>query len=632
MSRSNLSGAGLPGAEFTFKAIAIGVALGIVFGAANAYMGLLVGMTISASIPAAVMTLAIFRIFRVRGTILEANLAKTVAAASTSLATGAIFTVPALYLWGLRPSLLQVTLLCLLGGVFGALAMIPLRRLLTETCADELPFPEGAACAEVLKVSFAGQGGGGWIFYGIGIAVLCKLLITLVPVLPGEIGARLPLLPKAYVGVMVAPAMVGIGYILGYKRSAVIVSGSVLASLVLIPLIAHFGGQLRQPLAPETTRLIADLSVTEIWSSYVKYIGAGAVALAGIFAVGQTLPTIFGSLRKVGGDLLRRSPATVQAAARDRDLPGWVIATGLLLVVATTALVPAVFGAGMGLGQRLVCAGGMGLCAGLFVTVTARIVGLVGVSSQPTSGITLLTLMVLSALFVACGWVDPAAMAGVMTVGTIVAIAVSQGGNISQDLKTGSLIGATPLRMQVGMLIGAASSCWAVAATILLLGAVYRFGSPELPAPQATLMKTVVEGFLSGRLPWPLVLSGAGITLPMLLCGVPGLSFAIGVYLPLASMAAIYLGGCVRALSERRARGREALPGQQDLGVLAASGLVAGEGLAGVLIAALKAARIAPGRSQALLQGGTGILAGLLVLALVCGFLLRSARASSASS
>lgn len=612
-------------AEFTLKAVGIGIVLGIVFGAANAYMGLLVGMTISASIPAAVMTIALFRIFKVKGTMLEANMAKTVAAASTSLATGAIFTVPALYLWGIVPSMTQVTVLCLLGGVFGALAMIPLRRLLIHDCAEELPYPEGAACAEVLKVSFEGGGGGNWIFYGIGIAFLVKLLITLFYVLPGEVGVTLPVLPKAYLALTVAPAMVGIGYILGYKRSAVIVSGSVLASLVLIPLIAHFGAQITVPLAPETNRLVKDMSVTELWSSYVKYIGAGAVALAGIYAVTQTLPTIFKTLRSVAKDMLKRTDAAATSADRlEQDLPGSVIFGGLGLVVAVAALVPGVFGGGMSLGQRLVCALAVGLCGSLFVTVTARIVGLVGVSSQPTSGITLLTLMLISSIFVAGGWVNTTAMAGVMTVGTVVAIAVSQGGNISQDLKTGSIIGASPARMQLGMLIGAATSCWAVAATILLLGTVYSFGSAELPAPQATLMKTVVEGFLSGRLPWPLVLAGAGITVPVILCGISGLSFAIGVYLPLASMAAIFVGGCVRAFIDKRREGRELKPGQQDMGILAASGLVAGEGLAGVAIAALKAAKLCPGKRETLLSGQAGIVAGLVVLALVSAFLWAS--------
>lgn len=606
-------------AEFTFKAVAIGTVLGIVFGAANAYMGLLVGMTVSASIPAAVMTLATFRIFRVRGTILEANLAKTVAAASTSLATGAIFTVPALYLWGIVPSLGQVTLLCLLGGVLGVLAMIPLRRMLIQDAAEELPYPEGTACAEVLKASFAGGGGGAWIFLGIGLAFLVKFLVTFAHLVPAEVGAAVPLLPKAHLALTVAPAMVGIGYVLGYKRSAVIVSGSVLASLVLIPLIAHFGGAGAAPVAPETVRLIRDLSATEIWSSYVKYIGAGAVALAGLWTVAQTLPTIAATLGRVARDLLNRVPAGPPDLS-DRDIPGPVIAGGLLLVVAVSFLTPGLFGGGAWM--RLVCAVATGLCGCLFVSVTARIVGLVGVSSQPTSGITLLTLMLIAAVFVALGWVGPAAMAGVMTVGTIVAIAVSQGGNISQDLKTGSLVGASPAAMQWGMLIGAATSCWAVAATILLLGAAYPFGSAELPAPQATLMKTVVEGFLTGRLPWPLVLAGAGITVPVLLCGISGLSFAIGVYLPLASMAAIFLGGCVRRMVDRRRATRgEAMGDQGDPGILAASGLVAGEGLAGVVMAGLVAGKWARSGGAPLLTGMAGRIAGLTVLAMVCAFL-----------
>jgi putative OPT family oligopeptide transporter len=609
--------------EFTARAVATGILLGVTFGAANAYLGLRVGMTISASIPATVLTIALFRLLRIKGSLLEANMAKTVASASTSLATGTIFTIPALFLWGITPPFLQVVALCFLGGVFGILAMIPLRRLLIVQSAAELPYPEGAACAEVLRASYAGRTGGTWIFYGIGLGFAVKLAISLLYLLPAEIGVFLPVLPKAYLATAVAPALLGIGYILGFKRSAVIVSGAALASLVLIPMIAHFGVGLVRPIAPEPTALIREMNEGQLWKAYVRYIGAGAVAAAGIYTVLQTLPTIYRTFTAVLQGLLRRADAVATVPDRtDRDLPGSVVVGGLLAVLLVAALVPSVFGQGMTLLPRLVCAAGVGVCGVLFVTVAARIVGLIGVSSQPTSGITLITLMLVSSMFVLAGWKTTAAMAAVLTVGTIVAIAASKAGDISQDLKTGAMVGATPALQQVGQLIGAACACWAVAATVLLLGKVYTFGSQELPAPQAMLMKTVIEGVLSGDLPWPLVLMGVGITVPVILCGISALSFAIGVYLPLASMAAIFLGGCVRQLvDQRRAARGESTGDEGDPGILAASGLVAGEGLAGVVVAGLVAGKLVRSGGTPLLAGQAGRLAGLAVLLLVGVFL-----------
>jgi putative OPT family oligopeptide transporter len=610
-------------AEFTGKAIAAGILLGVTFGAANAYLGLRVGMTISASIPATVLTIALFRLLRIKGTLLEANMAKTVASASTSLATGTIFTIPALFLWGITPPFMQVVALCFLGGVFGIMAMIPLRRLLIIESAAELPYPEGAACAEVLRASYSGVTGGQWIFYGIGIGFALKLAISLFFWLPPEIGIYLPVLPKAYLAAAVAPALMGIGYILGFKRSAVIVSGAALASLVLIPMIAHFGAGLSVPAAPEPVVLIQAMSEGQIWKAYVRYIGAGAVAAAGIYTVLQTLPTISRTFMAVLKGILRRAEKAVAITARtDRDLPGTVVVGTLLAVLLVAAFVPGIFGQGMTLLPRIICALGVGICGVLFVTVAARIVGLIGVSSQPTSGITLITLMLVSSMFMLAGWRNTAAMAAVLTVGTIVAIAASKAGDISQDLKTGAMVGATPALQQAGQLIGAAFACWAVAATVMLLGKVYTFGSQELPAPQAMLMKTVIEGVLSGNLPWPLVLMGAGITVPVILCGVSALSFAIGVYLPLASMAAIFLGGCVRKLADRcRVARQESTGDEGDPGILAASGLVAGEGLAGVVVAGLVASKVVQSGGTPLLMGISGRLAGLAVLLLVGAFL-----------
>src|SRR6478672_4630585 len=537
--------------EFTVRAVVIGVLLGVVFGAANAYLGLRVGLTVSASIPAAVMAVAIFTVIGRRGTILEANISQTVGSASTSLATGAIFTIPVLFLWGVAPPYIQVVALCFLGGLLGLAAMIPLRRLLIVEAHDELPYPEGTACAVVLQATSKKLGGGAWIFRGILLGAALKVLFALLFLFPSEISARLPVLPNAVLAIEVAPALIAVGYILGYRQSAVLVAGSLVSSLVLIPLITWFGAELSTPLFPETVRPISAMSASDIWSRYVRYVGAGAVAVAGILTVAKNLPTmgrafagVVRGLRRTPdhpGDPSAPRPSPAGRGEReDRDLPGSFVLGAIALVIGAAALVPGIFAGNMSLLPRAVCAAGVGFFGVLFVTVAARIVGIVGVSSQPTSGITLVTLLGVASIFAAAGWIEPSARAAVLTVGTIVAVAASKAGDISQDLKTGYLVGATPARQQLGQLIGAAFACWAVAGTVLLLGGAYEFGTKEIPAPQATLMKTIIGG----------VLAIAGM-----LCGASGLAFAIGVYLPLASMAPIYVGGCVRAWSDRRAAG-----------------------------------------------------------------------------
>jgi putative OPT family oligopeptide transporter len=632
---------GPPLAEFTPKAIVTGVVLGIVFGAANAYLGLRVGLTVSASIPAAVMTVAVFQALRLRGTILEANLSQTVASASTSLATGTIFTIPALFLWGMAPPYWQVVVLAFLGALLGLSAMIPLRRLLIVREHRELPYPEGTACAAVLRATAEGPAkasGSAWIFRGIAVGAAVKVAISLLYLVPGELAAALPVLPKAELALEVAPALIAVGYILGYRQSAVCVAGALISAVVIIPLIAWLGTGLTAPLYPETQRLVTEMDAGSIWSKYVRYIGAGAVATAGILTVLRGLPAMYSAFTavargtragEVGAQSERVGPSRVHAGEidpTDRDLPSAFVFGGVAVVVLVAGLVPGVFAGEMSVVQRAVLACGVGVFGVLFVAVAARIVGLVGVSSQPTSGIALVTLLGTASVFAANGWTTPDARAAVLTVGTIVAIAASKAGDISQDLKTGWLVGATPARQQVGQLIGAAFACWAVAATVLLLGHAYEFGSAEIPAPQAMLMKTIVEGVLAGSLPWDLVLTGAGLSIGAMLCGVSGLAFAIGVYLPLAAMAPLYVGGCIRALVERNGPTPE---GQTDPGILAASGLVAGEGLAGVVIAALVGGGVAPKGLDPAVSGVAGQFASLLVVLAVCGFLLRSASRAS---
>jgi len=618
---------GLPKDEFTLRAVVVGVLLGLVFGAANAYLGLRVGLTVSASIPAAVMAVAVFRTLGRRGSILEANISQTIGSASTALASGTIFTIPALFLWGMAPPYLQVVTLCFLGGVLGLAAMIPLRRILIVDARDELPYPEGTACAVVLKATAGAASAGTWIFRGIAVAAAVKLATGLFFLFPSELSAKLPVLPNGVLSLEVAPALLAVGYILGYRQSGVLVAGSLVSSLVLIPLITWIGGGLSAPLFPETTRLVSQMGASDIWSRYVRYIGAGAVAVAGLLTVLKNLPTMGGAFVGVVRSFSRKRRTEVASFdSTDRDLPGTFVVGAILFVIAVAAFVPGVFAGGMGPLPRAVCAAGVALFGLLFVTVAARIVGIVGVSSQPTSGITLVTLLGVASIFAAAGWIEPSARAAVLTVGTIVAVAASKAGDISQDLKTGYLVGATPARQQLGQLIGAAFACWAVAGTVLLLGGAYEFGTKEIPAPQAVLMKTIIEGVLSGALPWGLVLSGGGLAIGAMLCGVSGLAFSIGVYLPLASMAPIYVGGCLRAWAERR---KAASAGESDPGILAASGLVAGEGLAGVLVAALVAFGIAPRSLPPRLPGAAGVAVTVAVLVGIAILLLRAARSGS---
>jgi len=418
---------------------------------------------------------------------------------------------------------------------------------------------------------------------------------------------------------------------------------SLVSSLVLIPLITWIGGGLSAPLFPETTRLVSQMGASDIWSRYVRYIGAGAVAVAGLLTVLKNLPTMGGAFVGVVRSFSRKRRTEVASFdSTDRDLPGTFVVGAILFVIAVAAFVPGVFAGGMGPLPRAVCAAGVALFGLLFVTVAARIVGIVGVSSQPTSGITLVTLLGVASIFAAAGWIEPSARAAVLTVGTIVAVAASKAGDISQDLKTGYLVGATPARQQLGQLIGAAFACWAVAGTVLMLGRAYTFGSPELPAPQATLMKTVIEGVLAGALPWGLVGTGASFALSAMLAGLPGLAFAVGIYLPLASLTPIFVGGLVRRMVDSRRTG--AAP-DTDPGVLASSGMIAGEGLAGVAIAFLVAARtrwpesgwsLALGRLHfadrafTYLSGVPAAVFGLIVLSLLAALLYRAGRRAAA--
>jgi len=577
--------------DFSIRAVAAGVVFGILFGMANAYLGLRVGLTVSTSIPLAVMAVAVLGVmgrFGRKANVLECNITQTTGSASSSVASGAIFTLPALFMWGLDPSLGQMTVLALCGGALGALFMIPLRRFLIVREHGTLPYPEGTAAAQVLIAADQTRGGAVKVFAGLGVGALYQALVGFLKVWPKEVFLLVPLLPKAEIGIEPTPALMSVGYIIGFRLAAIMVAGGLVSWLGLIPLIAYFGGALDHPLAPVTDKLISGMTADQIWKYYVRYIGAGAVAFAGIATVVRSLPMIAASLR---GSLrgLRGGPGAALAEGRprtDRDLPMKVILLGVSAVILVVALSPFVLGAGGSLPVRIVAAFCVALFAFLFVSVSSRIVGLIGVSSNPTSAMTIVTLLFTAGLFYVMGWTDATGKAMVLTVGTVVCTAASIGGEISQDLKTGYIVGATPWKQQVAEMIGWATSAFFVVLVIRLLADTYGFPSKDLPAPQATLMKTVIEGVLAADLPWALVLAGAAFGLVAMLCGIPPLPFAVGLYLPITAMTPVFMGGAIRWFVEERYKGDPAIKqSRKEGGVLFGSGLIAGEGLMGVLIA-----------------------------------------------
>ncbi|MEX2569929.1 MAG: oligopeptide transporter, OPT family [Gemmatimonadota bacterium] len=567
--------------ELTVRAVVVGIALGVVFGAANAYLGLRVGLTVSASIPAAVMAIAIFRLVR-RATILETNIVQTVGSAGEALAAGVIFTLPALYIWGIDTPWYVLATVAFLGALLGVLFMIPLRRFLMAREHGTLPFPEGTATAEVQVAGEAGGAKGRLVFGGLGLGALYQALVhssgfALWPSSP-EANAfgrsELPGLRKTVVSGDLTPELLGVGFIIGPRIAGIMFAGGFVAWIGLIPLIDLFGAGLQTPVFPETDLLIEEMDAATIWSRYVRYIGAGAVAGGGIITLIRALPLIWESL--TAG--LRQVGDGVGAVLRtDRDLPLRGVALGAVAVALLLWWIP--FIEVSLLGALL-----MVVFAFFFVTVSARIVGLIGSSSNPVSGMTIAALLVTSLIFLALGRSDPSAPVAVLLVGAVVCISAAIAGDTSQDLKCGFLIGATPWKQQVAELIGIPFAAVSMAFVLQLLHTSYGIGSADLAAPQATLMATVIDGVLTQSLPWALVFVGFAIAVAVELLGVPSLPFAVGLYLPLGLTSTMFLGGVVRWLVERRFSG-QALQEKREAGVLYASGLIAGAALLGVLIA-----------------------------------------------
>lgn len=576
--------------EFTFKAVICGIIFGVLFGAANAYLGLRAGLTISTSIPVAVMTIAIFRILHktgVQNSILEANLSQTIGSASSSVASGVIFTLPALFLWGLPPTLLQMTLLAMCGGLIGVLFMVPLRRFLIEKEHGHLPYPEGTACAKVLVASESKDNQANYVFWGLGLGVLFKGIFGWLKLFPSKAMIKIPFIKKAQLGFDMSAALFGVGYILGPRISSIMVAGGLLSWLVIIPAIAYWGDGQTLPLYPEGTLLISQMTAKQIWHSYVRYIGAGAVAAAGFITLAKSIPTMIESFR-IGAEQLKQrlEQNGKQQLRTDEELSLKTVGIGLIVVAIIMAFVPAVFGGTLSPVVRILASILVIVFAFFFVTVSSRIVGMVGVTSNPTSGMTIATLLITSSIFLMFGWTDDIGKATALTVGCVVAIAASISGDTSQDLKTGFLMGATPRKQQIGELVGVITSAAFVCLSVILLNEAYQFGSEELAAPQATLMKLVIEGVLENSLPWALVGIGVVIAIVVELLKLPSLAFAVGVYLPVSTMTTVFLGGMLRKFLERKAN-PEDQEKRANRGILLGSGLVGGEGLIGVAIAGM---------------------------------------------
>ena len=577
--------------EFTIKSVIAGIIFGILFGAANAYLGLRAGLTISTSIPVAVMTVAAFRVlqkFGQKSNILEANLAQTIGSASSSVASGVIFTLPALFLWGFDPTLLQMTLLAMCGGLLGILFMIPLRRFLIDKEHGNLPYPEGTACAEVLVASEGGGRKAKNVFIGLGLGAFFKFITGWIKIIPSGVHFTLPFPKKAEIGMDISSALFGVGYILGPRIATVMVSGGLLSWLVIIPIMAYWGEGQATPFYPETDLLIPDMDPGLMWTRYIRYIGAGAVAAGGFITLIKSFPTMVESF-KIGARQLRERVGNVvdDIPRTSRDLSLKVVGIGAGIIILVMALIPQVFGNIDSVTIRLLASLLIVIFAFFFVTVSSRIVGLVGVTSNPTSGMTIAALLGTSIIFLMVGWTDDIGKATALTVGCVVAIAASIAGDTSQDLKTGFLLGATPRNQQIGELAGVITSAAFVCLSVILLDKAYGFGTEELPAPQATLMKVVIEGVLDNALPWILVAIGIGIALLCEMIKVNSLAFAVGVYLPLSTFTPLFLGGILRYIMEKRAKTTEEKNSRRERGVLLGSGLVGGEGLMGVAIAAV---------------------------------------------
>jgi uncharacterized oligopeptide transporter (OPT) family protein len=611
--------------EFTIKSVLVGAAFGIIFGAATVYLALKAGLTVSASIPIAVLAITLGRRF-LKTTILENNIIQTTGSAGESIAAGVVFTLPGFLFLSEKNSseffnYFTILTLAIFGGILGTLMMIPLRRSLIVKEHGTLPYPEGTACASVLK---AGERGGDFAktaFMGLGFAFVYAILQKIIHVI-----AETPFwmtkqankfFPSAKVSGEITPEYLGVGYIIGPKISGVLVAGGVIAWFAFTPLLASlvppdviaaqlvklgYLGGLDKAGGPggwdPVAHSFADYS-TAIYRAYIRQIGAGAVAAGGFITLIKTIPTIISSFKGSIQSLKEKGEDGGGVKRTERDLSIKIVGFGSLALIALMAVLPQV--PGDSVGSKLLLGVLVVIFGAFFVTVSSRIVGLIGSSNNPISGMTIATLMGTCLIFIAVGWTGKVFEPMALVVGGMICIAAANAGATSQDLKTGYIVGATPKYQQLALFVGAVVSSIAIGATIKILdtptaemvsqGITHAIGTDKYPAPQGTLMATLIKGILSFNLDWQFVLVGVFIAITMELCGIKSLSFAVGLYLPLSTTLPIFAGGAIRGLVDMKKKksGEETSAEEEDLGKgnLFATGLVAGGALAGVLVAIL---------------------------------------------
>ena len=567
--------------ELTVTSIVIGILMAILFGAANAYLGLRVGMTVSASIPAAVISMGVIRFILRKDSILENNMVQTIGSAGESVAAGAIFTLPAIFLWAKEgvttaPSLLTIAVIAAIGGSLGVFFMIPLRAALIVKEHGTLPYPEGSACADVLEAGETGGAKAVTVFSGLGIAAIYKLIADGFVLFPSEVSWEVKGYKGAGFGADVLPALLGVGYICGPKVSSYITAGGMLAWFVIMPLIALFGASVASPIFP-ATKMVSEMSPDAIWSNYVKYIGAGAVAAGGIMSLIKSLPLIVKTFRDaVKGIGVKAGEINRQ----NKDISMKVVIGSIVVLAILMVVIPAI--PLNPIGAIIVIIFGF-----FFATVSSRMVGLIGSSNNPVSGMTIATLLLATSVLKATGNIGTQGMIAAIAIGSIICISTAIAGDTSQDLKTGYIVGATPYRQQIGELIGVFASAVAVGGVLYLLNSAWGYGGKELPAPQATLMKLVVEGVMNGNLPWALVFAGVFIAIVVEILGIPVLAFAVGLYLPIYLSIPMMVGGLVRLYFDKKKMDEAERKDKVENGLLYSSGLIAGEGIIGILLAFL---------------------------------------------
>ena len=570
--------------ELTVTSVIMGCILAVIFGAANAYLGLRVGMTVSASIPAAVISMGVIRVLLRRNSILESNMVQTIGSAGESLAAGAIFTMPALFLWaeeGLsdKPGIVEITLIALCGGILGVLFMVPLRNALIVKEHATLLYPEGTVCADVLLAGEEGGANASTVFSGMGLAAIFKFVVDGLKLLPADVAAAFKSF-KGEIGMEVYPALLGVGYIVGPKIASYMFVGSLMGWMVIIPMICLFGPDTwMYPAAEGTTiaQLYANGGAAAIWSTYVKYIGAGAIATGGIISLIKSLPLIVTTFRDSMKSM--KGSKSTSTARTAQDLPMQFILLGVFAMVFIIWIVPAI--PVTLLGAFIIVIFGF-----FFATVSSRMVGLVGSSNNPVSGMAIATLLIATFAIKSSGKTGIDGMTAAIAVGSVICIIAAIAGDTSQDLKTGYLLGATPKKQQMGEMLGVVVSGLAIGGVLYLLNAAWGYGTAEIPAPQAQLMKMIVEGIMGGNLPWGLVFIGVFLAICLEILRIPVMPFAIGLYLPIYLNATIMIGGVVRGLLDRRKGVDEKTKTAQSTdGTLYCAGMIAGEGLVGILLA-----------------------------------------------